>query len=378
MGCREEGKCLVVRVQDEGCGISEKDIPHIFDRYYRVKREENTYEGGTGLGLSLVRDLTLLHKGKIDVESKEGKYTKFVLRFPHVIARDVPEELFDIYTRDYWTSIADDNEQRTSQENGFQKQTLTDPEKKIILVVEDDPDMRQLVMNMLAPQYRMMEAENGAVGLEKAIASIPDLIISDVMMPEKDGYELSRDIRQHELTSHIPIILLTAKAEIRDKIHGLETGVDDYIVKPFYKQELMARIHNLLQQRAQLKEKYSQLGLLTLDNIPFASTDQGFMQKVHEVIEKYFSDETFNVRILCDELGMSRSQVHRKLKALYNKSTSEYIRAIRLEKGAELIRNQSGNISDIAYSCGFKDPSYFSRAFKEYFGSSPSDYANAE
>jgi YesN/AraC family two-component response regulator len=207
-----------------------------------------------------------------------------------------------------------------------------------------------------------------------AISSIPDLIISDIMMPEKDGYELTKEIKQNTLTNHIPIILLTAKAELHDKIYGLDTGADDYLTKPFYKIELLTRIRNLIEQRKNLKQKYSHKNILSLEHLPTISRDQDFIKKLQKVIEKHFSDESFSVQILQNEMGISRTQLHRKLKALTNKSASELIRTIRLEKAAEMISNKTGSISEIAYLCGFSDPSYFSRVFKEKYGCKPSEY----
>jgi YesN/AraC family two-component response regulator len=248
--------------------------------------------------------------------------------------------------------------------------------------VEDNYDMREYIKDSLGEEYIIEEAVNGEQGVRKAEKTIPDLIIADVMMPRMDGNELVRFVKNNEKTSHIPVILLTARSGHDDKIEGLVTGADDYLTKPFDIKELQVRIKNLIMIRKRLQDKFSKMGKLLQDNNPqpkekiLSSIDEKFMSKVAEIIEKHISEEEFSIEVFGKDLGMSRMQVHRKLKALTGKSASRYIRSVKLERGRKLIEEKKGNISEIAYSLGFASPAYFTRCFREEFGYPPSDTIN--
>ena len=251
-------------------------------------------------------------------------------------------------------------------------------EKTIILIVEDNYDMREYIKESLGKGYQIEEAVNGEQGVRKAEKIIPDLIISDMMMPKMDGNELTRILKNNEKTSHIPIILLTARSGQENKIEGLETGADDYLTKPFDTKELQIRIKNLIAVRKKLQEKFSKFGTHSLvrENKKLTGYDEKFMYKVMEVIEKHISEEDFSTEEFGEELGMSRMQVHRKLKALTGKSAIQYIRKVKLDKAKKMIQEKSGNISEIAYSLGFGSPAYFTKCFKEEFGYPPSEISD--
>ncbi|MCW8805180.1 MAG: response regulator, partial [Ignavibacteriaceae bacterium] len=277
------------------------------------------------------------------------------------------KKLNDFETVDSSSSV----ESRTPQND-----STMDEDKNIVLVVEDNADVREFIKDSLGNGFQIQEAPNGEQGVKKAEQIIPDLIISDIMMPRMDGNELTRILKNDEKTSHIPIILLTAKSEQESKLEGLETGADDYLTKPFDTKELQIRINNLISTRRKLQEKYSKVDFVPEKKIvekKLNNIDEKFMAKVFEVIEKHISEEEFSIEQFGREVGMSRMQLHRKLKALTGKSASNYLRSIRLKKAKQLIEEQKGNISEIAYSVGFSSPQYFTRSFKEEFGYPPSD-----
>jgi DNA-binding response OmpR family regulator len=237
------------------------------------------------------------------------------------------------------------------------------------LIVEDHPDLRLFIREHLAADYKIIEAENGKSGLKKAKETMPDLIISDIMMPEMDGYELCKRLKIDEKTNHIPLILLTAKAATEDKLEGLETGADDYLVKPFNPEELKVRVRNLIKLRQQMREKFSAEMLLKPGEVT---------EKLISIIEEQVNNEDFSVEMLGEKIGMSRVHLHRKIRAITNRSPSEFIRNFRLQRAAELIKQDAGNIAEIAYMVGFNSQAYFTRCFQEQFGCSPSEYKRRE
>ena len=245
--------------------------------------------------------------------------------------------------------------------------------RPIILVVEDNADVRTYMRSYLIPAYEVKESRDGAEGVEMAVEVIPDLIVSDVMMPKKDGYDLCRTLKNDERTSHIPIILLTAKAGSESKFEGLETGADDYLVKPFEPKELLARIKNLIDMRRRLRERFSVAVPLRPGEIAVTSMDDAFLKKVMSAVEAHIGDEHFSVEQLSQEVFMSRVQLHRKLTVLTNQSASEFIRYIRLHRAMDLLQKNAGTIAEIANSVGFSNPSHFSTRFREQFGLTPGE-----
>jgi DNA-binding response OmpR family regulator len=237
--------------------------------------------------------------------------------------------------------------------------------------VEDNPDVRKFIVSILGSYYQVIESINGKKGLEKALEIVPDLVISDVMMPEMDGYDFCRQLKNDDRISHIPVIMLTAKAGLESKMEGLDTGADDYLAKPFNARELMARIKNLIKNRKRLQEKFSHSN----DSNVFEKKENSFISRLKEVIEENIDKEEFNMDDLGKALAMSRTQVHRKLKALTNLSTSQFIRQYKLKKALEILKTGDLNVSEVAYHLGFNTPNYFSTCFTEHFGYPPSEVA---
>ena len=245
----------------------------------------------------------------------------------------------------------------------------------MLLIIEDNSDVVTYIVGLLEKEYDITTAPNGQAGIEKAFEIIPDIIISDVMMPEKDGYEVCETLKTDERSSHIPIILLTAKAEISDRITGLRKGADAYLMKPFDKEELYVRLEKLLELRQALQRKYANLEVVSTTATPVTLEDS-FLKKLREVVATHLDDPNFDVPQLCQAAHLSNMQVNRKLKALTDKTPSRFIRSVRLHKAKELLQTSELNISEIAYEVGFSDPNYFSRAFHKEFGKAPSEYRN--
>ncbi|MCK5702972.1 MAG: response regulator, partial [Cyclobacteriaceae bacterium] len=240
-------------------------------------------------------------------------------------------------------------------------------------VIEDHEDVRHYIQNTLNKNYTIVSAKDGEEGIIKAIETIPDLIISDVMMPKKNGYEVCSVLKNDEKTSHIPIVLLTAKSGSEDKIEGLLTKADDYITKPFIPRELLVRIENLIESRNQLREKYKKEGVLRPKDIAVNSIDEQFLNRLIEIVEHHMNSDKFGVEQLGDEIGMSRSQLHRKLTALLGQGPNQFIRSFRLQLAHDLLKQESATASEIAYQVGFSSPSYFTKCFHEQFGYTPSE-----
>jgi DNA-binding response OmpR family regulator len=246
-----------------------------------------------------------------------------------------------------------------------------------ILIVEDNADLRKFIRLALPAEYCVLEAEDGEKGWQAALEALPDLIISDVMMPRQDGLTLCQRLKKHFTTAHIPVVLLTARAGMQDKITGLLTGADDYIVKPFHHQELQARVRNLVEDRKRLRELFRREILLQPDSVSPPSADEVFLQKVVGTIEQYLSDQDFDVERLGQEVALSRTQLYRKLFALTGQAPSDFIRTLRLKRAASLLAQKAGTVAEIAYQVGFKEPSYFSRCFAQVYGCPPSQYTPA-
>lgn len=360
-----------IAVSDTGLGIPAAMIPFVFDRFYQV--EDYTHPGyeGTGIGLALVKELVDLHHGKVTVTSTVGKGTTFTVRLPmgmdHFDEGEVVEES-DAATPSEIHALPDVDDVIRQGPAG------TSPDDTTVLIVEDNADLRRLIISQLEEDYVVVEAANGNDGVRMAEEHVPDLVISDIMMPGMDGYQVCRTIKTEEKTSHIPVILLTAKATTEHKLEGLETGADDYLTKPFNPQELKLRVRNLIQLRKQLREKFSSEMLLKPTEVSVPSMQKVFLEKVTSTIEKHLADEEFSVESLAAEVGMSRAQLHRKLKALTNKAPNELIRSFRLQRAAALIRQDAGSLAEIAYQVGFSSQAYFTRCFVEEFGMTPTDY----
>jgi DNA-binding response OmpR family regulator len=243
-----------------------------------------------------------------------------------------------------------------------------------ILIVEDDLELRRFMREILSDHYTVLEARDGDEGLARAFEHMPDLLVSDVLMPGLDGLTLCRRLKKDERSSHIPVVLLTSRAELNSRVQGLETGADDYIGKPFSPRELLTRIRNLLDQRRRLREIYRRQVVLEPKGIEITSADEAFLHRSMRVIEEHLADGDFSVEQFAREVGMSKTHLNRKLNALTDQSANEFIRSYRLKRAAKLLETRRGNVSEVAFEVGFNNPSYFAEAFRSLFGSSPSEY----
>lgn len=364
---------LSVQVADNGIGIPEKVQSRIFKRFYQVDSSQTRAYEGSGLGLALAKELVDLLGGSISLESKEGDGSTFKINLPtgtalkesSVIAEAFPKDLtgFESYFAEY-------SREHSRESNGG------DDNFPVVLLVEDSYDLRQYMRRELADQFAILQAANGEEGLALAQKRIPDLIVTDIMMPVMDGVALIKKIKEDERTSHIPTILLTARGDVDTKIAGFETGAEQYVVKPFEISELIARIKSLLAQNDRLRKKFSREFVLQPSDVPIANKDMEFLDKLVQVIEMNIDNESFTVEHLQNNIGMSRMQLHRKLKALTNQSASDFIRAIRLKRAAQILKQPGMQVAEAAYLSGFNHMSYFAKCFKEQFGVLPSEYSN--
>jgi CheY-like chemotaxis protein len=369
-----------IKVRDTGVGISEDELPKLFDRFYQVDSSQTKEHEGTGIGLALTKELVELHHGSITVDSEIENpavvgtgWTEFKINLPLGRAHLKDEEILTTEETFDQKEILIEEEEYFNLKTSVESDTVPDESKTVILVVEDNYDMREYIKESLFDSYEVEEAVNGEQGVRIAEKIIPDLIISDLMMPKMDGNELTRILKTDERTSHIPIIILTAKSGQENKIEGLETGADDYLTKPFDLKELRVRVDNLINIRRKLQEKFSKGDFLYKPSgEKIKSIDEKFLNKIIKVIEKHLSEENFSIEECGSEVGMSRTHLYKKVKALVGKSPSQYVRTVRLTYAKKMIEEGKGNISEIAYSVGFSSPAYFSKCFKEEFGYPPS------
>jgi signal transduction histidine kinase/CheY-like chemotaxis protein/ligand-binding sensor domain-containing protein len=365
---------LSISVADNGPGISAEHIPYIFDRFYQVSRSQPEYSS-SGIGLSLSKELVETHYGEITLQSEPGKGTVFDIYLP--VSPDIynPEEHQSepdqAYSLDFMKSMLE-----AIEEPIIVNPATADAEEDHfrILVVEDNPDMQQYLSRELGAYYSVMVAGNGRQALVMAKEHPPDLIISDIMMPEMDGLTFCQTLKSDEFTSHIPVFLLTAKSEAEYQVSGLELGADDYIVKPFSIEILMLKIRNLLDHRKQAAEKFSEDANYIPRNIKISEIDQGFLEKFVKLVEDNIDNPELSGDWLAYELGMSKGNLYKKLKSLTGLTVNVYIRTIRLKIAARILKQGKYNISEVAYSVGFDNPKYFSTCFSELFSMSPKEY----
>jgi DNA-binding response OmpR family regulator len=351
-------------VKDNGQGISQGNLERIFERFFQSGHEKNN--SGTGIGLALVKELVKLHNGNVYVASKPGKGSKFTIRIPYEPINAATSEI----------QAVDAISALSSNEN---LPVLTDEipgtgMAKIMMIVEDNADVRFFIKSHFSSNFQIVEAKDGHEGWEKTLQIIPDIIISDIMMPDVDGYEFCKRIKKDERTSHIPVILLTALHSKENEIKGISYGADDYITKPFDISVLQAKVENMLSIRESLKSRYSGTIILEPKNVIISSPDERFLHKAIEVVEKNIGDSDLDIEKFALEVGVSRMQLYRKLHALTDMTVKEFIRNIRLKRAAQLLIQRKMNISEIAFAVGFKDLSHFRKCFRNEFGMSASDY----
>lgn len=367
---KEDQYFLQIKVQDSGSGIPAEEIPHIFNRFYQGKTSNASKIQGTGIGLALTKELIGIYGGSISVESEVNNGTAFTVLLPVNKNTQLVKNL--AFNSDPLV-LEDAPKEQTKKATFIDSKSSDLP---IVLIIEDNEDVTTYIKSCLQESFKLYSAENGQIGIEQAFQMIPDIIVSDVMMPEKDGFEVVQTLKQDQRTSHIPIVLLTAKATVADKIAGLQYGADDYITKPFYKNELIARVENLIKSRQQLHDLFRK-GMTQKKDIPNLQTqfapEAAFIKKLTQVVIDELGNSDFSKSDLAKKIHLTPSQLHRKLKALTNKTTLQFIRAIRMEKALVLLQNSNQTIAEIAFQVGYNDPNYFSRAFHQEYNKTPSD-----
>jgi signal transduction histidine kinase/ligand-binding sensor domain-containing protein/DNA-binding response OmpR family regulator len=365
---QDAGNQFQLRVKDTGIGIPEKDLPFIFDRFYQVSHDYPKKQEGSGIGLALTKELVQLMGGDIQVENSQEQGTDFIIRLP------ILHQATNIYAGKK-KDLPFVSELIATRKESIQIDADLNAAK--ILLIEDNVDVLYYLKTCLLDQFQILEATHGQQGIDIAFDQIPDLIITDIMMPGMDGFEVCEKLKNNLHTSHIPVIMLTAKSTVLDRIEGLKAGADAYLYKPFNVEELTAQVENLLHIRKKLQEKFS----LDQEKGSFKaytpSREKQFLEKLHGLIENELTNPDLSVDKICDEMNMSRSQLHRKVKALTSKSITAYVRRYRLLIARDLIRQTDKTISEIAYEAGFSDPSYFHRSFQKEFGIRPGDVRNA-
>lgn len=359
----EDKKHLIVEVSDDGIGIPKKSQEKIFTRFYQAtnSKENNT---GSGIGLSLVKSLIDLHKGEIKVKSTPGQGSLFTVIIP--ISREFykEEEVFELVTNHEKVEVVPQIETKN-------KTTNTEIKEKI-LVIEDNLELRKYLIDYLSGYYKVYEAENGQEGLQLCRQIKPILCVADVMMPVMDGLTFCKELKSDEFISHIPVIMLTALSENKDKVKGFDFGADGYLVKPFDPSLLKSRIDNIIKSRISLKSKFSDDADSDVGLLVHSPIDKKFMEKVATIIENNISNPDLTTSFLCDELGVSSSKLYRKIKELTDLSPNEFVRTVRLKKSVKLLKTKKYNVSEVTNMVGFNDPLYFSRRFKLQFGYPPS------
>ena len=364
----------VITVKDTGRGIPEDDLPHVFDRFYQADNSATRRYDGTGIGLSLSKELVEIHGGRIEVESTVGFGSTFTVIVPRTLMPNAkepdpnpvdPETHFD---EESWyegsnVELAKDTELSTS-----------DSGAPLILIVEDNEDVRAYLRLNLSAHYQIEEAQDGMEGLEKMQENAPDLVISDVMMPRMGGFEFCERIKADKKLNHIPVLLLTARSAEADKLEGLQSGADDYLMKPFNTRELMVRVENLITIRGTLKEKFVGTVLVGPEEIEVPAAEAVFLENVRRVVEDNMHNDAFTVEYLAGEVALSPRQLQRRLRASTKLSASGYIRSMRLKKAAQLLAQEWGNVSEVAHAVGFRSVPHFSKLFKQVYGVLPSQY----
>jgi DNA-binding response OmpR family regulator len=374
---------LLIEVKDTGIGIAQDHLSQIFQRFYQVDSSTTREREGTGIGLAHTHELVKLMGGDIQVESEVGRGSTFRVFLPIRLLKS-EDTVSDLESTAALKQKAEILAPNLSGGEIPEQDLIPETEDRVlpkILLVEDNHDTVTLLISCLAERYEIDFAENGQIGVEKALKTIPDLIISDVMMPGTSGLDLCRILKNDEKTSHIPIILLTAKADMDSKITGLATGADAYLYKPFKKKELLVRLEAMMEKQRKLLAHFAKKfenGIVSrvemeeeVEDMPTAEDE--FIEQIRTIVAENYYEENFTMMDICEQIDMSRSQLYRKMKALVDVSPSEFIRKYRLEKAKILLETTDMNASQVAYATGYKDPSHFSKSFLDEFNIHPSN-----
>jgi ligand-binding sensor domain-containing protein/signal transduction histidine kinase/DNA-binding response OmpR family regulator len=377
---KKEASGIKIKVSNTGPGIPSEQLDKIFDRFYQVDDNYKKDSESTGLGLAITKEMVEICGGEISVSSIPNKTTTFIVTLPITKESFKDDEIVETVIEDFPLKKGarglSEPVSESSELDEIKPKFKPNKTAPLLLIVEDNPDVTNYICSFMENDYQIVTAENGKIGLKITLDKYPDLIISDVMMPEMDGFELCKMLKTDERVSHIPVILLTAKADLDSRIEGLEFGADDYVTKPFEARELQIRTKNLIEQRQKLREKFSLLMDLKPEDIAASSIDEQLIQRLLNVFEEHIEKPDFSIEQLAQEIGMSRKHLNRKIQAMTNLSTSDFVRTLRLQKAAHLLKNASGTVTEIAYKVGFNNLSYFSKAFHRHFGKLPRDFMN--
>jgi DNA-binding response OmpR family regulator len=362
-------RCLQLVIVDNGIGMSSEELPRIFDKFYQAKSASKVTNPGTGIGLSLTKALVELHRGTITAESSPDKETKFIITLPidsTVYNVEVSEEMP--------LDVVCSPEESFSKSRHFDAVEADSKDQYEILVVEDNEELREYIAAELSQEFKVWQARNGQEGARIALEKTPDLVVSDILMSQKNGIELCKEMKSNIKTSHIPFILLTARATVEDQIIGIESGADVYITKPFSVRFLLTHVRNLIDSRQKLYSHFSQDVYLMPSKVASNEIDQAFLQRAVDYIIEHIQDAQLGVDSIAELFSLSRVQVYRKIKALTGKTAVEFIRTVRLKQALKLMETKQYTLSEIAYLTGFNSASYFTRSFKDEYGKAPSEY----
>jgi signal transduction histidine kinase/ligand-binding sensor domain-containing protein/DNA-binding response OmpR family regulator len=377
---REAGDEVMILVEDSGKGIKQEHFENIFQTFFSY--DEDKHHTGTGIGLALTKSLVDMHHGTLSVESKESEFTRFTIRLKkghaHFHESEIQHLSDDIESMDHYPSLQS-NELSFAQlsEPVIQKPATELPHK--LLIIEDNEGIRSYIKSIFQSGYEILEASNGSEGLDYAIEHSPDVIISDIMMPVMDGITLCKKLKSDIKTSHIPVILLTARTALIFKVEGLETGADDYVTKPFNPKVLELKVRNFIRMRDRMRDLFVSKEVLNIEprKVTLTSTDERFVKSMIESIEKNMSNEEYSVEDMATDVGMSKAQLYRKMRALTNQSANEFIRTMRLKRAAQLLEQNELTVAEVTYQVGFTDLPYFRECFKKMFGVTPSEYSGS-
>lgn len=358
------GDYYLLDVSNSGDPLNESDLQMVFERFYQAD-SQNT---GTGIGLALTKELVELHKGNISVQSSAEAGTQFSLKIP------ISKSYFsanEILSAALYNEVIPDE---IISEESIDPHINNTEDAPILLVVDDNSEIRAYISSIFESTYKIHTATNGEEGINAAQELIPDIVISDVMMPGIDGFTVTKNLKENEITSHIPVLLLTAKTADSDKLAGVHSGADAYLTKPFNAQLLKATIANLIENRRKLQSRFAQEVVIRPKDIAISSADEQFLERLQKVMDDHITDPQFSAEPFSEAMGVSRMQLHRKLKAITGQSTTEFLRSQRLKLAATLLKSNKSSIAEIGYTVGFNDPSYFTKCFKQEFGCSPTEY----
>ncbi|MBQ8811657.1 MAG: response regulator [Bacteroidales bacterium] len=372
LSCIADGRYITFSIEDNGVGIGENDIQHIFDRFYQAANQSDASQSGTGIGLALSKYIVNHHKGEITVESKVNFGSKFTVKLLKGCSHFLPEQINTAYRN------SDDMANYEPIETVLGTIRPSDRKDATVLVVDDNEQLRAYLAELLSTKYNVLTAENGMRAYEIAIAEQPDLILSDIVMPQMSGIDMCQRVKNNEATSHISVVLLTARDLTSTEIDSWKVGADGFIAKPFNAAVLMSRIENLINSRDRMRRVFKTTIDVNPSEITIMTSDEKFLSRCLKEVEDNIDDSSFGVEELSANVGVSKAQLYRKLSSITGQSSIQFIRSIRLKRAAQLLLQDASSVSSVMYMVGFSNLSYFSKLFKEEFGCMPRDYARKQ